>query len=138
MREFKILPKIQDFELNMIEKLLGEGISIITRAYIKKYGGDSVLEKYFEDKFVCTKWELSQFLFFKDMYNLTQEFSEVYKRKLVPFAYDPGGWHFCLCMDEKDFGCIIVNRWTDYSEEEQFLKIADSFEEFIDGLQAEE
>ena len=51
---------------------------------------------------------------------------------------DPGGWHFCLSIDEKDYGTIIVNRWTDHSEENQFLKIADNFEEFIDGLITED
>jgi hypothetical protein len=56
----------------------------------------------------------------------------------VPFAYDPGGWHFCLSFDADTYGKIIINRWTDHLPEEQFLVIADSFEEFINGLQTEE
>jgi hypothetical protein len=41
-------------------------------------------------------------------------------------------------MDDDDFGTIYINRWTDHLPEEQFLKIADSFEEFINGLHAED
>lgn len=138
MREFKILPKVQDFELNMIEKIVGNQLPLLVRNYIKKYGGSSIVEKYFKDK-RGLEWELSQFNLFKDLHGLTEEFLREYKRKLIPFAYDPGGWHFCLCMDEgKDYGAIIINRWTDHLSEEQFLKIADSFEEFINGLKAEE
>lgn len=138
MREFKVLPKVQDFELNMIEKIVGNQLPLLVRNYIKKYGGSSIAEKYFKDK-RGLEWELSQFNLFKDLHGLTEEFLREYKRKLVPFAYDPGGWHFCLCMDEgQDYGAIFINRWTDHLPEEQFLKIADSFEEFINGLKAEE
>ena len=42
-------------------------------------------------------------------------------------------------MDEGvDYGKIIVNRWTDYLPEEQFLVISNSFEEFINGLKRED
>lgn len=136
MREFKIRSKVKDFELNMIEDLLDSTIPIVVRDYIKKYGGDAIDERYFEDKQGLV-WEISQFNKFKDIYGLSKEFLKEYKRKLVPFAYDPGGWHFCLNLDEQDFGSILINRWTDHLPEEQFLKIADSFEEFIDGLHAE-
>jgi hypothetical protein len=138
MREFKVLPKVQDFELNMIEQVIGDKLPSMLRDVIKKYGGSAIAEKYFTDK-QGLEWELSQFNMFKDLYGLTEEFLREYKRKLIPFAYDPGGWHFCLCMDEgKDYGAIIINRWTDHLPQDQFLKIADSFEEFINGLKAEE
>lgn len=137
MREFKVLPKVQDFELNMIEKSIGQEIPLIVRNYIKKYGGDMIAEKYFKDN-QGLQWELSQFNLFKDLYSLTKEFLKEYNRRLFPFAYDPGGWHFCLSFDKETYGKIIINRWTDHLPEDQFLVIADSFEEFIDGLQTEE
>ncbi|MBK9580663.1 MAG: SMI1/KNR4 family protein [Saprospiraceae bacterium] len=56
--------------------------------------------------------------------------------KKIPFAYDPGGWHFCLSFDEDTFGKVVVNRWSDHLPEDQFIVIADSFEEFINGLTA--
>lgn len=137
MREFKILPSVQDFELNMLEKVLEKEIPKIVRDYIKKYGGTMIAEKYFFDK-QGLEWELGQFNLFKDLYNLTKEFLEKYNRKLVPFAYDGGGWHFCLSFDVETYGKIIINRWTDHLPEDQFLVIADSFEEFINGLRTEE
>jgi hypothetical protein len=137
MREFTILPRVQDFELNLIGNLVGNKIPDIVREYIKKYAGLSFEERFFIDK-ENREWELAQFNRFTDLYGLTEEFMKGYGRKLIPFAYDPGGWHFCLCMDDEDFGTIYINRWTDHLPEEQFLKIADSFEEFINGLHAED
>lgn len=138
MRVFTVLPKVQEFELDLIEKIVEDKIPEIFREYIKRYGGEVILEKYFVDHSKL-EWELSQFNLFKDLYGLTKEFLEEYNRKLIPFAYDPGGWHFCLCLDEgNDYGKIIINRWTDHLPEEQFLVIADSFEEFIDGLKRED
>jgi hypothetical protein len=137
MRDLTVLPKIQDFELNMIENLLAEKIPHIARFYIQKYSGDMIKEKYFVD-YNNLEWELSQFNDFKNLHGLAKEFLENYHRKLVPFAYDPGGWHFCLSFDADTYGKIIINRWTDHMPEEQFLVIADSFEEFIDGLKSED
>ena len=138
MREFTVLPMVQDFELNLIENIVGNKIPDLARSYIKKYGGLMIAEKYFFDK-NGLEWELSQFNLFKELHGLTEEFLREYKRKLIPFAYDPGGWHYCLCFDEgEDYGKIIVNRWTDHLPQEQFLVIADDFEEFINGLKREE
>lgn len=137
MRDFRIKPKVQDFELNMIEEVINDKIPIFVREYIKKYGGNSIYENTFITK-EGMECELSQFNRFDDLYGLTKEFLDGYQRKLIPFAYDPGGWHFCLSFDEDTYGKIIINRWTDHLPEEQFLVIADSFEEFINGLKTEE
>jgi hypothetical protein len=135
MREFTILPKIQDFELNLIEKKIDIEIKEALRQYLKKYGGEMIVEKYFIDK-NGLEWELAQFTLFKDLFGLSNEFLENYNRKLLPFAYDPGGWHFCLSFDTETYGKVLMNRWTDHLPEEQFVVIADNFEEFIDGLRA--
>lgn len=133
MRVFTVLPKVQEFELDLIEKIIEDKIPQIVRDYIKKYGGDMIKERYFFDS-NGLEWELAQFNLFKDLHGLTKEFLEQYQRKLIPFAYDGGGWHFCLSFDTDTYGKIIINRWTDHLPEEQFLVIADSFEEFINGL----
>ncbi len=105
---------------------------------IIKYQGCKVDEILFFDK-SNEMWVLNAFFPFIEITQLYEEFLREYKQKLIPFAYDPGGWHFCLCMDEgADYGTIIINRWTDYLPEEQFLKIADTFEEFINGLKRED
>lgn len=79
-----------------------------------------------------------KYLTYPELYKLTDEFLREYHRKLVSFAYDPGGWHLCLSFDEATYGNIIINRWTDNLPEEQFLVIAESFEEFINGLKTDE
>lgn len=85
------------------------------------------------------EWELQTFDHIASIIDLTKEFKEKGWGLKVPFAYDPGGWHFCLSFDKETYGQIIINRWTDHSPEEQFVVIADSFEEFINGLkQADE
>ncbi len=80
------------------------------------------------------KWEVAQYNQYKDLIGLLREFKKVGWGKKIAFAHDPGGWHFCLSLDEDTYGKIIINRWTDHTPEDQFLVIANSFEEFIDGL----
>ena len=118
----------------MIENILENTIPVNVREYIKRYGGNSILECYFTDN-KGLEWELNQFNLFIDLFKLTKEFKEKGWGLKVPFAYDPGGWHFCLSFDKETYGKVLINRWTDHLPEEQFLIIADSFEEFINGLQ---
>jgi hypothetical protein len=134
MREFTIRPGIQDFELNLIEEIFSKEMLPIVKAYLKKYAGTAIEECLFRSK-NNMEWNIQQFNSFSDMYNLSKEFLESGWRKMLPFGYDPGGWHFCLCMEDDSYGAIFINRWTDHASEEQFLKIADSFEEFINGLE---
>jgi SMI1-KNR4 cell-wall len=137
MRQFTVIPPIDEGGFKFIEKIVTGEFSDFFKSILAKYGGLAIYEMYYHDK-DNNLWELGAFDNFTSIYELTKEFLEKYQRKLVPFAYDAGGWHFCLCMDEKDYGCIFVNRWTDHLPEEQFLKIADSFEEFINGLKRED
>lgn len=63
---------------------------------------------------------------------------EFYDRNdMIPFAFDPGGKPYFLAIGETNYrevyyGVLGLN------EEETVRKIADSFEEFINGLQKEE
>lgn len=124
--------------LNSIELIIGNPLPIDFQEFIKSNGGLSHYERfYIDDKKNC--WEVSSYLDYDDLHKLTQEFLQSYNRKLVPFAYDMGGWHFCLCMDDTaENGKIIVNRWSDYLPTEQFLVIANSFDEFINRLQVDD
>jgi hypothetical protein len=137
MRQFNIVDRIQGAEFNFIEKTLEINLPIIFKNYLSKYGGMSIYENTFFKQDIGS-FEIGQFLMFDEILNLSKEFLQSYHRKLIPFAYDPGGWHFCLSFDDETYGKIIINRWTDHLPEEQFLVIADSFEEFINGLKTEE
>jgi SMI1-KNR4 cell-wall len=138
MRKLTLYPRMGDSNIRHIESIIGSPLSENFKEFLKENGGLSHYERYFIDK-AQTQWEVQKYLTYVELFKLTEEFLREYKRKLVPFAFDPGGWHFCLCMDEgADYGSIIINRWTDHLPEEQFLKIANSFEEFIDRLKTEE
>lgn len=136
MKHFNIVDRIQDAEFNFIENTLKIDLPIILKDYLKKYGGLSIYENTFSSN-GNGDFQIGQFLMFDEILNLSKEFFQEYKRKIVPFAYDGGGWHFCLSFDAETYGKIIINRWTDHLPEEQFLVIANSFDEFINGLQEE-
>lgn len=133
MKDLTISERILDVEITLLEARIDRKLSDNFKAIIKKYAGVGIKERYFTDAHL-TLWELHQFLNFIEMFKLTEEFMQVGWGRKLPFAYDPGGWHFCLSFDDDTLGAVVVNRWTDYGPDEQFLKIADSFEEFIEGL----
>lgn len=121
-------------QFQLIEKILNTSLPKLFKSFMTKYAGLSIEEDCYrgtDDKL----WIIASFDDFKSMYSLTREFKEKGWGFKVPFAYDEGGWHFCLSFDDASEGKIIVNRWTDHSPDDQFVIIADNFEIFIQGLQ---
>lgn len=134
MRELTLFPRMGDSNIRHIESIINESLSIEFASFLKQNAGLSHYERIYIDH-EQTEWEVKKYLTYVEMFKLTNEFIVEYKRKLLPFAFDLGGWHFCLSFDPDTYGKIIINRWTDHSPEDQFVVIADSFEEFIKGLQ---
>ena len=137
MRDLKVVPRMGEKNFQLIENIVESQFSSNFKEVLKKYAGLSVFENMFIDN-KENLWSLGAFDNFPSIYELTNEFLQKYHRKLVPFAFDGGGWHFCLSFDADSYGKIIINRWTDHLPEEQFLVIADNFEEFINGLKLSE
>lgn len=137
MKKLTIRPRLGERSIQLLERLVNHNFSTNFSDFLKENAGLSHFECIYQDV-NGIKWEVSQYNLFPDLHGLTKEFIANGLGKKIPFAYDPGGWHFCLSFDEDTFGQIFINRWTDHSKEEQLLKIADSFEEFIDGLQVRE
>jgi len=133
MKELTIAPRAGKRYLQLLESAIGSDLPDSFREIIMKYAGLSVLENTYKDS-NNTEWELQTFDHVASMVDLTKEFIEKGWGRKLPFAYDPGGWHYCLSFDEETYGKVLVNRWTDHSPEEQFLIIADSLEDFINGL----
>lgn len=133
MKKLTIAPRAGKIYFSLLQEAVGVELPNELITIIESYGGLSVLEDMYID-FNDNEWELQTFDHIASIIDLTKEFKEKGWGLKVPFAYDPGGWHFCLSFDKDTYGKIIINRWTDHSPEEQFLVIADSFEEFIDGL----
>ena len=57
-----------------------------------------------------------------------------FENRYLRFAYDAGNWSFVVSVQEKDFGKIYFCRM-DQPLEKALALIADTFEEFIDGLE---
>lgn len=133
MRKFTVVPKFGERSFGVIENIVGGKFAPFFKEIISEYGGKSIYENHYIDKNGIV-WVFGAFVDFALIYKLTKQFKENGWGLKVPFAYDQGGWHFCLSFDEETYGKIIVNRWTDHSPEEQFAVIADSFEAFIHGL----
>ncbi len=134
MKPLTLLPRLGTGNVKIIERELGHTLDSEVRDFLMWHAGLSYEERYFTDN-ALQEWEVSQFNFYTDMIGLLREYIKIGWGNLLAFAHDPGGWHFCLSFDEDTFGKIIVNRWTDHAPEEQFVVIADSFEEFICGLE---
>jgi len=133
MKELTIAPRAGKRYLKLLENAIGGSLPVSLNEVILKYAGLRVLEDTYEDKSKVL-WEIQSFDNVTSMVDLTKEFIVKGWGKKLPFAFDPGGWHYCLSFDEDTYGKVIVNRWTDHEDKDQFLVIAESFEEFIEGL----
>ncbi|HLO43054.1 MAG TPA: SMI1/KNR4 family protein [Leadbetterella sp.] len=133
MRQFQIRKRIGEKSLDLLDKLIGFELPFLLRQILINYSGLSIEQDYYIDK-NGNEWILAAFDNFNSIYKLTTEFKDSGWGNKIPFGYDEGGWHFCLSFDEETFGKVLINRWTDHLPEDQFVIIADYFEEFIDGL----
>lgn len=134
MKEFTVRPRMGERSFKLLEKIVNGTCPDYFKEFMKKYSGLSIIEDCYIDS-RGENWIVAAFDNFKSILELTKEFKEKGWGLKIPFAYDQGGWHFCLSFDGDLLGKIIVNRWTDHDESEQFVVIADSFEDFIEGLQ---
>lgn len=134
MKKLTVRSRLGTGNIKLLEKVIGQTFSENFKNFMMENSGLSHYENIFIDK-NGQSWEVSQYNQFKDLYGLSKEFKEKGFGLKIPFAYDPGGWHYCLSFDKDSKGKIIVNRWTDHEGESQFIEIADSFESFIDGLE---
>lgn len=130
------LEVVEESEFLQFETDFNVRLGIELKNFIRHYHGSKVNEILFFDQ-EQGMWIVNGFFSFKETIELTAEFLKSYNKPLLPFAYDPGGWHFCLSLEDKDHNTVYVNRWTDHLPEDQFLKIANSFEDFINQLQPE-
>jgi len=55
----------------------------------------------------------------------------------LPFGFDGGDWIYCICLKEDQYGQIYLMRTDETIEDEAFIFVCNSFEEFIDDLQPE-
>ena len=108
MRKLTIAPRVGKRYLNLLEDFLGDKLSDYFKEIMIGYAGLIVLEDSYTDV-SKNKWELQSFDNIASILQLSKEFKENGWGLKVPFAYDPGGWHFCLSFDKETYGKIIIN-----------------------------
>ncbi|MFZ1788722.1 MAG: SMI1/KNR4 family protein [Saprospiraceae bacterium] len=134
MKNLEILPKITKSEIKDLESILECKFNEELIIFFQKYLDSKTKECYYISV-TGDEWELSKFSNYTIMYKNLIKYIEKNNLKLLIFGFDPGGWNFCLSFEKKDMFKVIVDRTENDDPEEQFVVIADSFEDFINGLQ---
>ena len=140
MRDLTIIYSGKQSEKTQIERFQKLNEIDIPGYFIEffiRYEGCRVKENTFQDKYTLTR-----FLNLSSDRNASIEkiFSTYVEEECVkhwlPFAIDPGGWVFCLSLEQNTYGQVFVDRF-DLGEENSFAFVAPSLEAFIDGLYSE-
>ncbi len=133
LRNFTLRDKIGEGSFRHAQKEFKNQIPELVKLCLVKYGNSSIKEDVYIDN-KNTEWILSAFSNSTDVMKLPKEFKDAGWGEWFPFAFDQGGWHFCINMSDHDYGSVYVNRWSDHKPKDQFVKIANSFEEFMNEL----
>ena len=85
-------------------------------------------------------YEIHHFYPFSDSAELSLQIAfralkDFFQNSFIPFADDAGGWQFVISLRNKDYGKVYFCRM-DEELEDALTLLADSFEEFIDGLES--
>ncbi|MDJ1470983.1 SMI1/KNR4 family protein [Xanthocytophaga flava] len=137
MKQLTIAPRITKSEIRLLEEELETVFPEYYFEFMKLYSGLGVLENRFQSDNEKI-YEISSFCKMRVIYDYSKLFKEQGWGIKIPFAMDNGGWLYCISLDEEDKGIIYLHNvdWTD--KQDAFEKVANSFEEFINGLQSEE
>lgn len=137
MRELKFDKRIQSGEFRLLERTYSIKLPQEFKDFMQIYANSSTIERVFWQN-NSQKWTIRSFCMYKTMHEFVGEFLDYKLGIKIPFGFDPGGWIFCLSLDEQDYYSVYIYRFTDHVPEEAFLKIADNFADFIDALVPEE
>lgn len=136
MKQLTFSKRIQDWEFDFLEQTYGIKIPQYFTDFMQIYASSGVIERVYKG-INGQNWKIGSFCPYKTMYEYVGEFLENNLGIKVPFAFDYGGWIFCICLDENDYNSVYIYRSSDHLPKDAFLRIADSFEDFIDRLQPE-
>ena len=132
--------EVSDAEIAEFEAMNDIVFPEFFKAFIKDYNGSKVYENCFQGKYI-----ISNFLPLKKNRNasielimpaIKSEEEGIGRDDLIPFAIDPGGRPYLFSVGKNDFGQVYIDRMS-AGYQDPLLKIADSFEQFIQGLERE-
>ena len=139
MRVLTKKKRIDENQIDFLQSILGKEFPKYMIEFLKEYVEAAVVE----DRFTNNRnkvFYISMICTYRMIYDYIQEFKSENFGQFIPFAVDDGGYIFCLSLNEKNFGNVLLYQ-TDIgyeSETEAFVLVADTFEEFINGLESRE
>lgn len=114
------------------------------KIFMLRYGGTSIYENWVKN----TTWYIDWFLPPYDTDNVGMsmiipmlrdydEEDDFYNRRydLIPFAFELSQRYFYLSIGKEDFGIVYLSTFSDEEDKVILLKVADSFEAFINNLE---
>lgn len=140
MKELKIikqegsptLVQIQDFE-----KIIGRNLPNDYKNFLRTYNAKTTVERLTvraNNEYMIHNWlPLSS----KEEISLSNIFEwtkDLLLGKYLAFALDAGDWLFVISINDKDYGKVFFCR-PDQELEKGLTLLADSFEEFVNGLE---
>lgn len=139
MKKLQLQPRIYEHQFDRISKLLNAEIPQELKSILQDYAELGVRENTYSNA-LGKVFPLASFCSYRMIYDFLEEFNRGGFEKIIPFAIDNGGWVYCLSIDENIYGKVYLFQMEmPYENEiEAFEFVANSFEEFIDGLQPEE
>lgn len=131
---------ISDEIITTTEKELGVKIPLIYKNFLKQNNGGDMPQHFYKSKF-----DIRNFFGIYDrtirtsISNMFQAVSELFENSQdwFPFGEDSGDWIYCICLKKDRYGKVYLMRTDEIEEDEAFIFICNSFEEFIEGLQTD-
>lgn len=139
---YQTLPTDQQFEL--VEKLVGAQLPESYKSFLRTVNGGKPQLNSFLSEFEGNeqRWTIDRFLHLaattedtsdsEDVVWVYQQRGSKTARELLPVIVDNEGSYYCLDLGQEFYGRLVL--LSRQEPEFSFLPIADSFEQFVDGL----
>ena len=141
MKRLRIINQVElasEQEIAGFEQSYSIRLPMDFREYLKSVNAISILESlYIKDNL---EFWVSDFYPLSIEVSLSLQFVydsllNFFESKYIAFAGDAGGWQFVISLRKKDYGKVYFCRM-DEELEDALTLLADSFEEFVDGLES--
>lgn len=135
-----------DQQLELVEKLIGAKLPESYRNFLHRVNGGKPQLNSFLSEFEGNeqRWTMDRFLHLAATAAATNDSEDVVwayqqqnnktARELLPVILDNEGNYYCLDLGQEFYGRLVL--LSRQEPEFSFLPIADSFEQFVDGLTA--
>ena len=131
IKKLDFAPRITNSDFRSLERMLNVKIPELFMDFMKDYANSSTIQDRIFDEDYQQFWIINEFTSYTEMYNLSKRIVKDFDRKMLVFGNDPNGMLFFLSLEELDYNNVYILN-VDISKE--FIKISNSFDEFINNL----